>query len=717
MRRFFFVTAIAAFISALSVLCGNFALTVTVCIFAVVLFSASVILYKKLKLSFLWNTVCLSVAILLFCGSFNLYNAAYIERYKVLDGKTCNIKAKIVEEPQVKNGVRNKYTVYVADVFYVDNPDLPQSFRIKINANGANTADHDDIVSGQISLYLPDEDYLRTSYSDGIKICGYFNGKSYAVEKAKSYSFYGWAIELRRYIRKIFLYNLDEDIGGIPIALITGDKGYISNEFYGAVKMTGMSHTLAVSGLHITVIVMTIVNLLQRLKFGRRFSSFGGIIVLFALAAVAGFSGSIMRAGIMHFVFLTARALSRRADGLNSLGLAATIQLAVNPYNIFNISFMLSTFSTLGILLFAAPLAEKLNKPRVPNALLNKLYRYFTASLSVTLSAQIFILPFSLSYFGYISTLSPIVNILLSPVITLSLLLPLVMLITAFIPFVFGAVAFVTTVVITVFRDVILFFGSFSYCGFKTDDIMLFVYATVAFAVVVTAIIFRKKAAATAILLSALVVLIVPFQAIQHTVDARTVKYTFFKAESGICMTVENGGKVVVITTDDSASTASAINSYLSKRNIGEIYALILPFNDDDTNFVAEKRLSSKRDIKHTLSATALTDNRKLSAGIITLFERVKVDVLSRENSFDLVIDSGETVLFDTLGCSSYTADIILTANPILSYKINGTKPRYIVSGDDNSVYADYIRASGCRAAELNKSISATVTEKGLKFA
>ncbi len=147
------------------------------------------------------------------------------------------------------------------------------------------------------------------------------------------------------------------------------------------------------------------------MKLGKRISAAAGLIVVVGMAAIAGFSGSIMRSGLMYFLIFFGDFFVRRADGLNSLGFAAVIMLSINPYNICNISFLLSSFATLGILLFADKLTAMLTLFKIGIKPLNAIYNYYASALAVTLSAQVFILPFSLFYFGYISTISPIVNI------------------------------------------------------------------------------------------------------------------------------------------------------------------------------------------------------------------------------------------------------------------------------------------------------------------
>ena len=109
---------------------------------------------------------------------------------------------------------------------------------------------------------------------------------------------------------------------------------------------SGLGHLLVVSGLHLSLVVLGVRWLLRRLRLGRRMASLMTIPVMVAFMALIGASPSILRAGLMCLCWLSGTLLRRRADGLNSLGLAMTCILLVQPYQLWQAGFQFSFLAT-----------------------------------------------------------------------------------------------------------------------------------------------------------------------------------------------------------------------------------------------------------------------------------------------------------------------------------------------------------------------------------
>lgn len=136
------------------------------------------------------------------------------------------------------------------------------------------------------------------------------------------------------------------------------------------------------------------------------------LFILFFMA-VTGFTSSVFRAGIMTLVFLAAQGLGRKADGINSLGLAAVILCLINPYSCLELSFLLSFSATLGILICYTPiesLGERLQCRF--NGIVGKPLKWIITAGAVSLSASIFTFPVSSIVFGEISAVSPFANLI-----------------------------------------------------------------------------------------------------------------------------------------------------------------------------------------------------------------------------------------------------------------------------------------------------------------
>ena len=711
MRRFFAVTGSAAALAAALFVFVSKSFGIIAVIVAFAMAVLGVIGYIKTRQKVLITVVCFFVATPIFFGMFNIYGETKVKPLEKLWGKQCEVVATITEEPSTKDNTGTAYTYYPVKVLSVSDKSLPQNFRARITVPGDARADCGDTIKITVTFEKPDEMFRLSNYSNRFFALGYTPDKNYNVEKGTKQSFIKSAVGLRRTIRSVFIKYLDDDIAGIPIALLTGDKNYISDEFYSDIKMTGMSHALAVSGLHISVIALSIVSVLKAMKLGKRISAAAGLIVVVGMAAIAGFSGSIMRSGLMYFLIFFGDFFVRRADGLNSLGFAAVIMLSINPYNICNISFLLSSFATLGILLFADKLTAMLTLFKIGIKPLNAIYNYYASALAVTLSAQVFILPFSLFYFGYISTISPIVNIVLSPIIYFALLFSLMMLMTVRLQLIFSVCVYFTRIFVTLFGDIITWFASLDYCGFSVSDTMLYFYIAMVCLLLLLALVFRKKRAVKllCILLSAVAVL--PFLYVQNRINYVTVDAVFYKSEKGICMTLKNDRDLVIISNTGNSYALSSVRRYISRYNIKTINALIMPLDDVNTNNAIEARFS-KKNIEHTLNAASVKEKRIIKNGTLLLWDLVKVDVIERDGGFDLIIGLGDkTLLFDTLGYSSEQADYIFTSDPVVSYRINGCKPSYIIGeySDEAISGANYIEKMGCNTAITYSNINVVI--------
>lgn len=274
-----------------------------------------------------------------------------------------------------------------------------------------------DALSGTARLSRADrysDDTHRSSYSArAIFLSGRLQGELTAAPAARTplrYLPVLWAGCMREGAA-IF----PEDVRGMLIALTTGERKEISDTDYAALQRAGLAHTVAVSGMHISVLVGTVILVLGK---GKRSSAIIGMALALLFAAMTGASPSAMRAAILQIFLLTAPMLGREADRPTMLSAALLLLLVYNPWSIARVSLQLSFLAVAGIYLLAEPiraflgrrLPKKAKTP--PGRLALKLARFAAAALAVTLSAQLFTLPLSAYYFGSVSLISPLANLL-----------------------------------------------------------------------------------------------------------------------------------------------------------------------------------------------------------------------------------------------------------------------------------------------------------------
>ena len=210
-----------------------------------------------------------------------------------------------------------------------------------------------------------------------------------------------------------------EEVSGIAKTLIIGETAEMDSYVYGLFRNAGLSHLLVISGLHITIIIMSLYNLLEFLTVRRQVRSVVCIFVLVAYSAFVGFSPSVSRAAIMTGVMLLLSLFVRRTDSITSLFLALLLLLLINPYNLASISLGLSFLSCLGILILSPYLMRPI---KGGNVKLKKLGMSLLSPLVYAVAAAVFTFPVSL-VFDSVSYITPITNLLLTPLYTYLLII------------------------------------------------------------------------------------------------------------------------------------------------------------------------------------------------------------------------------------------------------------------------------------------------------
>ncbi len=195
-------------------------------------------------------------------------------------------------------------------------------------------------------------------------------------------------------------------------ALLLGDTSDLSYSQDTALKLSGIRHVTAVSGLHISIL-FALVFLFFRSR--RWLVLLVSTPLLLFFAAMTGFSPSVTRACLMYFLIALSQAVFEEYDTLTSLAFACLVMLLLNPFVLLSVSFQLSVSSVLGILLFASPashwLLERILKGR-KKGIRGGLARWFAGSVSVSVSALVFSASLSAYYFGIVSLIGIVTNLL-----------------------------------------------------------------------------------------------------------------------------------------------------------------------------------------------------------------------------------------------------------------------------------------------------------------
>lgn len=224
--------------------------------------------------------------------------------------------------------------------------------------------------------------------------------------------------------------NLGEEQFKILSALTLGYKRELNAEIKQVFSASGAMHVLAVSGLHVGIIYLALSFLfgfMKKKKAGRIFFVVFIVFILWFYAFITGLSPSVERAATMFSFVVAGNSLKRQVSIYNSLAASAFFLLLFNPNNLFEVGFQLSYSAVFGIV-YLQPVLSRLLTVK------SKLLNYFWMLLTVSVSAQIATVPFTLYYFSQFPTYFWISNLFVIPAVTILIPLGILLLLLSGIP-------------------------------------------------------------------------------------------------------------------------------------------------------------------------------------------------------------------------------------------------------------------------------------------
>jgi len=251
--------------------------------------------------------------------------------------------------------------------------------------------------------YLAKEDIYSVCYYPKIKI----------LEKETQKDFLFLIFSLKDKIKSSIDSHFSEPQGSFLSAVLLGIKYQIPKEIRFWFAQSGIVHILAISGLHVAILCQILLIFFTNVLLISREKAFWPtalLVILFVL--LAGIPSSAIRAAIMGLSLIWTQKIGRPQSGKRIVLYAATIMLLLNPKLLSaDIGFQLSFLAVLGIGFFYSFFNNIFKK--IP----------FKEFLSVSLSAQIFVLPLILYYFGNLSLIGVIINIIVLPLMPFIMIL------------------------------------------------------------------------------------------------------------------------------------------------------------------------------------------------------------------------------------------------------------------------------------------------------
>lgn len=305
-----------------------------------------------------------------------------------------------------------------------------------------------------------------------------------------------WRRAMEEHIGELF----SDETAGLALALTTGDKSGLTGSFYTALKRCGLAHVVAVSGMHMSMVVMLAAMLVRRRR--RKMMAIVSIPLVLVFMALTGFAPSVVRAGVMQILLLLGPALSREGDTVTSLSFALLLLLLQNPYAAMSVGLQLSFLSVAGILTITGWLNEKffhrfpLKKGKTkPRRLYNSAVRFLVGCVTMSIGAIAFTTPLTVYYFGTVSLVSPLANLLTLWAVTVLFLLCLpAAALGGVLPIVGKALAALAEPVSWLFHRIVYGLSSlpFASVSLETGRYILF-WLLFVYAVIGACVLFRKE--------------------------------------------------------------------------------------------------------------------------------------------------------------------------------------------------------------------------------
>jgi len=391
-------------------------------------------------------------------------------------------------------------------------------------------------------------------------------------------------------VRRSVSERLERFIGGEEAqflkGLLIGERSDISADVKNAFINSGVLHIIAVSGLHVVVVVFIIFMLLRILRVGEKTRIIITCLFLFYYIFLTGAAASVARSVIMAALFMCAGLLERRSDIYNTLGFSAMLLVLFDAKQLFQPGFQLS-FVAVFSLVYLYPKVYGLKRYLPPRLRNSRIALPLIAAVSVSVAAGIGTLPFTSLYFGKISVVSFLANVIVVPLSNVILALGMFMIGLSYIwsPLA-GVYAECTSLLTWLLLRCVQFLGSVPFA--YVESRFSLIWSIIFYAFVSVLINFRRKDLRKYILLGSLVLLnIWLFSDLLTPYRMGALRVTFLDVGQGDSALLEfPDGETILVDagprTQVSDAGARFILPYLKYRGVKRLSALVITHLHND---------------------------------------------------------------------------------------------------------------------------------------
>lgn len=359
--------------------------------------------------------------ILVAVGSFALRYNTTITNVKPLYNNKYEVNG-VVTDVYSRSGGYNSIAVYLPQSL---NGYLP--FDMTIQLNTYEYINIGEYINSEVMFEKVQQDEKRFEYNRTLSKKMYVNTFSYNPVYSgvkfkppfiQSVKIFFSSIK-ENMSEKIDFY-MNEKEAGVFKSLLIGDKSDMDYGIGLDFSYAGLAHILAISGLHISIIAGLLKRFFDRFYIHVFVSNIIIIVMIWGFVILTGLSNSTIRAGIMITITLLAYNLGEYSDNIHSLSISAVLILMINPFAIFDMGLTLSVVSTLGVIM-ASKWINKLIERFETDYKIFRMERTkaIIRSVTMTLGAIIFLMPFYVLVFKQLNLLVIIANIVIAPIVSL----------------------------------------------------------------------------------------------------------------------------------------------------------------------------------------------------------------------------------------------------------------------------------------------------------
>jgi ComEC/Rec2-related protein len=364
-----------------------------------------------------------------------------------------------------------------------------------------------------------------------------------------------------------FKRKLGTERGSFLAGVIFGDSSEIESTSKSLLYRSGIGHIMAVSGLHISIIVSVLMAILKKAGAGK-YLSFGIMnIFLVLMIIMTEIPVSAVRSAIMMNALYSAGLFRRQNDSFNSLAAAVLIMCICNPYVIYSSGFVLSVSGTFGIAVFSPYMTAKMKR----DTFLQRIFADITAALCTS----IVLMPFCVFYFDETSVISPLTNVFLFPFCFAAILSGILYVFTG------GIVSMLS--VAGLCTDVIMkssdFIGKLEFTYFSCGDTRISVSASICTVavIIITVLFFRRKY--TAIAISCAVVIFATSIFTFRISERNKLKIAILGKGVNAAAVISYKGRTSVVDLSGNYKSPEYVRKYLISNGISDVNLLAITGN------------------------------------------------------------------------------------------------------------------------------------------